>query len=320
MQTIGYGVVLALAAALIGLSPRVMAAAGGAAAVFVRSVMPALFPLMVLNGVSAEMGFQKPKSRTFALGFTVALAFVSGSPAAAQRLMIAREENGFTPAEWSGLTAAAGVMSPLFIAGSLAAQTGYGLRLLAAHWLSALMTGGLCGLAAWLKAGKRAGRAKGESKGGKSPSAREAASRVQASAAAGPKPNVPFTALLPRAIAAAAQSLLAVCGAMMLFSVAAAVISAAAAAAFPRWAAANAGALAVLWALMEVGGGAFAVLAAFPSPPLPLLCALCGFGGLSIWLQNLLFFGQSVSPAKLLLTRALHGALAYLIGWALLLI
>ena len=54
-----------------------------------------------------------------------------------------------------------------------------------------------------------------------------------------------------------------------------------------------------------------ALLDASAAPDLPLLCALCSFGGLSILMQNLLFLGKSIRPGKLLLLRLLHGAAAY---------
>ena len=57
-------------------------------------------------------------------------------------------------------------------------------------------------------------------------------------------------------------------------------------------------------------GSAAAVLEAWPQAPMALLCALCSFGGLSIWLQNLLFVPACVRPAKLLCVRMLHGALS----------
>ena len=79
---------------------------------------------------------------------------------------------------------------------------------------------------------------------------------------------------------------------------------------FPRWTAANPLLLAILWALLEIGGGAFALLDTVPHPPLWLLCALCSMGGMSIWLQNLLFLGNMIRPVKLILWRMLHGALA----------
>ena len=61
--------------------------------------------------------------------------------------------------------------------------------------------------------------------------------------------------------------------------------------------------------MLEIGGGAKAVIAVLPDPA--LLCALCSFGGLSIWLQNLLFVGESIRPVRLLCMRALHGAVSY---------
>ena len=62
--------------------------------------------------------------------------------------------------------------------------------------------------------------------------------------------------------------------------------------------------------LLAVCGGAAAVLEAWPQAPMALLCALCSFGGLSIWLQNLLFVPECIRPAKLLCMRMLHGALS----------
>ena len=56
--------------------------------------------------------------------------------------------------------------------------------------------------------------------------------------------------------------------------------------------------------------GAAAVLVAWPQAPMALLCALCSFGGLSIWLQNLMFVDRCVRPVKLLMMRMLHGALS----------
>ena len=67
----------------------------------------------------------------------------------------------------------------------------------------------------------------------------------------------------------------------------------------------------VLWAMLEIGSGAKAVIDAFGTPPTALLCGLCSFGGLSIWLQNLLFVGESIRPVRLLGMRALHGAVSY---------
>ena len=93
-------------------------------------------------------------------------------------------------------------------------------------------------------------------------------------------------------------------------SILAGVLQAALSRLCPAWTAANGPALSVLWALLETGGGAAAVLKSHAAPPLALLCGLCSFGGLSIWLQNLLFVGKCIRPVRLLQMRALHGAVS----------
>ena len=116
---------------------------------------------------------------------------------------------------------------------------------------------------------------------------------------------------LAAAIRDSSQAMLGVCGAMMVFSAASALLKSLLAWLFPEWVVLNGRLLAILWALMEIGGGTHAVLSAYSQPPYALLCALCSFGGLSIWLQNLLFAGKYIRPGRLLLMRALHGAAAY---------
>ena len=98
---------------------------------------------------------------------------------------------------------------------------------------------------------------------------------------------------------------------MMLFSILAAFFRQGLSFLLPGWTADHPEVPALLWALLEIGGGAHALLDVSPTPDLPLLCALCSFGGLSIWMQNLLFLGKSIRPGKLLLLRLLHGAAAY---------
>lgn len=123
------------------------------------------------------------------------------------------------------------------------------------------------------------------------------------SAPAGQKRTGEAAVSLPEAISQSARSLLAVCGTMMLFSIAAGVM---------RRLIGTAPWTAVWWALMEIGGGAHAVLGAFREP-YALLCGLCSFGGLSIWLQNLLFTGEKIRPVRLLVMRGLHGAVSFLL-------
>lgn len=265
------------AAGLMLFSQPAMTAAQEAARTFAGGVMPALFPMLVLCRLlpaPAGRGTRFPWVQA-------AFGWMAGSPAAAQRAEALRLSGGVRPAQWERLLALTGVMSPLFFTGTLArwlqsAQTAW--LMLAAHWLGAVVTALM-----W--------RAK------------------PPCAEAGEAPS-PAAASLPEAVAQAARALLAVCGSMMLFSIAAGVTRSALAALLPAWTERSKPLLAALWAVLEIGGGAKAVTEAFPQPA-ALLCGLCSFGGLSVWLQNLLFVGESIRPVRLLGMRALHGAISY---------
>lgn len=277
-----HGFWLLMAGMLLVFSGEAMEAARQTAEVFARSVLPALFPMMVLGGLA---GKQPAPARGSGL-FLVLFGFCAGSPASARQAAALYERSAFPYRQLMPLLCMCGVMSPMFFTGSLAARLGSrtGWLMLAAHWAGALLTGCLCRLAYR--------------------SQRQSVQPEEGGSAASPMPSL--SAALPEAIAAAARSLLSVLGAMMLFGILAAVTQALLGHLFPLWTAANRLPLAVMQALMEVGSGCFAALEA-GAPPW-LLCALCSFGGLSIWLQNLLFLGNMIRPAELLFWRALHGA------------
>lgn len=254
----------ACAAALMLYSQTAMQACRTSAQVFVSGVMPSLFPMMV---VSRMLPAAKGRG---AFGMTALFSLLSGSPASAQRASALTLENG----RMEKLLCLCGVMNPLFFTGTLSAWTQNSAacrRMLLVHWLGA-------GLTALVWPAKK-----------------------------DRKPSVevmqPKVASFADAVGGSASAMLAVCGAMMVFSVAAGIIG--------QLIPMPPKALAVLWAVLEIGGGAKAVMEAFPHPPFALLCALCSFGGLSIWLQNLLFVGTKIRPAKLLCMRALHGAVCY---------
>ena len=269
------------AAVLLLFSRCAMQSASDAAQVFVQGVLPALFPLMVLSrmlpGVSAAA---RPSRRDEAAAGLFAL--LAGSPASAQRVRQLWDA-GLSPGRTQRLLALTGVMSPMFFAGTLAGWTDQPAAcwlMLAAHWLGAAAS-------AWLW-----GRG------------RRAAESAQA------RPSQPVCrCTLPEAILQSAQAMLAVCGAMMLFSIAAGVGREILGRLFPGLLSEKA--FAVLWALLEIGGGARAVLQAWQEPPFALLAGLCSFGGMSLWMQNLLFAGKCIRPVKLLAMRALHGAMGY---------
>lgn len=279
-----------LAALMLLDSDTVLAAVNGAAGVFVRSVMPALFPMMVLNGLSEHLGGQEKR------WMTVCFCWLSGSPASAQRLEGLWKRGEVAGRELLPMAAVTGVMSPLFFVGSLGSRlpgTAAGWLLLAAHWLGALAAAGLAHGLNHLSRRKTADAALPEER------------------ALRPAEPVSLLTALPDSLRQAGPALLSVCGAMMLFSILAALFRQGLSALLPDWAAAHPEFPAILWAVLEIGGGAHALLDVSAAPDLPLLCALCSFGGLSILMQNLLFLGKSIRPGKLLLVRLLHGAAAY---------
>ena len=280
--------IFGLAALMLLDSDTVLNAVNGAARVFVRSVMPALFPMMVLNGLSARLSGRERR------WMTVGFCWLAGSPASAQRLEGLRERGELPERALLPLAAATGVMSPLFFVGSLGSRLpnpAGGWLLLTAHWLGALAAAGLI---------HRLSRRF-------SPTEKAETFRPEERTAG----RSSLLAALPDSLRQAGTALLSVCGAMMLFSILAAFFRQGLSFLLPGWAANHPEVPALLWALLEIGGGAHALLDVSPTPDLPLLCALCSFGGLSIWMQNLLFLGKSIRPGKLLLLRLLHGAAAY---------
>ena len=129
-----------LAALMLLDSGTVLDAVNGAAGLFVRSVMPALFPMMVLNGLCARLGGREQR------WMTVCFCWLSGSPASAQRLEGLWERGGLAGRELLPMAAATGVMSPLFLVGSLGGRLpnpAGGWLMLTAHWLGALAAAGL---------------------------------------------------------------------------------------------------------------------------------------------------------------------------------
>lgn len=274
-------------------SSQAMEAASQAAQVFAKGVMPALLPMMVLcRLLPCRANHEHSTWRSYAAA--VLFSFASGSPASAQRVRDLWHARIVSPGALEPLLAACGVMSPMFFTGTLAQWTGLRVGcwvLLLCHWVGALATAGVV----WLLSRKKRTHHLGSS------AKRQALS---------PSPPAPLRPSLPEAVTGAVTSLLAVCGAMMTFAIVAGVLRALVAAMCPIWSASHQPLLAAVWALLEVGGGTAAMLQSWPQVPMALLCALCSFGGLSIWLQNLLFANQCIRPAKLLCIRMLHGALS----------
>ncbi len=301
----GYGKPLffgALTAALLCGSSVCLQAAREAADTFACAVMPALFPMMVLtalwNGVPAGARAcaakrSAPRWSERLLGLprgalpALLLGLLSGSPASAKLC----GELAQPPDVRRRLLAYTGVMSPMFFTGTLALWTRsrrVGLRLLACHWLAALLCGELYRLR---------DRAKDNA---------EPADNIRPIANDRP---VLYGQILRDALAQAANALLLVCGAMMLCAVLYALLSAGLSLAWPGFA--DTPWAAVLHAALEIGAGARRLATLAPSPGWQAaLCGLCGFGGASLWLQSLSFAQAHIRPGELLALRLTQGLLA----------
>lgn len=268
-------------------SRQAMEAVQEVAQTFVVSVLPALFPMMVLGGLC-----NPEKPGTGNRSFLVLFGFCAGSPASARQAALLYAHRPMARRQFMPLLCMCGVMSPMFFVGSLGGRLGQqaGWLLLAAHWLSALATGMLC-----------IGFYRCKAEDELLPAGERPVPPPAASSGTG------LLTALPTAVTTAAQALLSVLGAMMAFGIVAAVLRGIAERLFPAWTAAHPDLLAFLWALLEIGGGTFSLLE--HAPPLWTICTLCSFGGLSIWLQNLLFVGKMTNPMELLLWRMLHGVL-----------
>ena len=276
-------------------SAKTMVAVHQAAEVFTRSVMPALFPTMIAGSLIAHYS-PHFKKRTNIFVFETMFGFMAGSPASIRQLALINQQQNLSQKDYCTLLCMSGVMSPMFFTGALASRMGSrnAFALLFCHWAAALLTG--WGYSWWCRS--RTG------------------SEVPPFPQSIPKPTPPspnFATALTSAIRETALAQLSVLGAMMVFSVLAAVIRECLVHLFPVWAASHTSWLAVGWSLMEVGGGVLALLESNPASPLWLICGLCSFGGLSIWLQNLLFLDAKTHPAELLGFRTLHGVLAMIL-------
>ncbi len=269
---------------LLFFSPSVMEIATSTLQIFGCSVMPALFPMMMISQLLGCMK-QSTASPRRSFWLTACFGFLAGSPASAKRV---HQCGG----QVSVLLCITGVMSPMFFLGTLSQWTHQralmGLLLLI-HWASALITGLVC----WLL--ERNG---------------ETCALTSVIPSQDP---IPLLVRFPAIITHTAQAMLSILGAMLVFSTLSALLGQSLSFFFPSWTSMHPQALAILWCLMEIGGGSYALLQASATPPLALLCALCSFGGLSIWMQNLLFVSEDVSAFRLLSYRAFHALIAYVL-------
>lgn len=239
--------------ALLALPDQAAQAAREAIAVWGLDVAPSLFPYMVLcRTLTARLRTRRVPAHLVA----AALGLLGGSPSGAAGVCACARREGLTRRQALPLAALTGTLSPMFLLSTLRGWTGDArlCRLLtASHIAGALFAFAVVRL----YAGKSAARC--------SP---HAAPDEQANP-----------------VAESVQAILCVGGCIVFFSVLAAV----ARLLIPHLPDA---ASAVLHAVLEIAGGARALSRApfDPRARAVLLAACCGFTGLSILSQNLLFF------------------------------
>ena len=274
------------------MSDTVMAACSHGADVFRQSVLPALFPMMILCGLMGRLRpVRGPKWLIYAE--TGVFCLLSGSPASAKRVNAFVQNDEHFTRNALVMMAFCGVMSPVFFLGTLQSRLpqGFGVMLLLCHWLGAAVTG----IAALLLCPH-------------SPIKHSSKIKLPDPSPADFAPGGSLLRALPPAVTDAMGSLLSVLGAMMVMGVAAALLEKGLSLLLPeKWQSPLF--FAILHALMEIGGGAVRLTEVWPN--VPLLCGLCSFGGLSLWMQCLLFLPKEIHPGKLLLLRLFHGAVSY---------
>lgn len=270
-------------------------AACDACNLWAQSVMPGLFPFLVvmlyltrfLPG-SQPKGTNQRRMTGLPTGGVrlAAMGLLSGSPGGA-RLALERITL-FTPRSLLCFGAYTGTMSPMFIIGTLGGWIGshrFGAVMLLAHWIGALLAGQIVNLV--------------------SKPSQPAISNIAS--------TPPAAGGLSQLINSAAQAMLTVCGCMMLGNVLAVICQQI----FPlpdAWAAAMQSAL-------EVTAGCHRILRLGISNTYleaSLLCAAVSFGGVSILMQNLAFYQSALSPYKLVGVRLLHAILAGCVCYLLL--
>ena len=243
-----------LLVALLALPDQAAQAAREAIAVWGLDVAPSLFPYMVLcRTLTARLHTRRIPAHFVA----AALGLMGGSPSGAAGVSACAQREGLTRRQVLPLAALTGTLSPMFLLSTVRGWTGdaHLARLLtAAHIFGALF--------AFLVVSLYAGH------GAKPRPACDPSSGAQANP-----------------IAESVQAILSVGGCIVFFSVLAAV----ARLLIPGL---PDSAAAVLHAVLEVAGGARALAHApfDPQARAVLLSAACGFTGLSILSQNLLFF------------------------------
>lgn len=268
-----------LCAGAMLLQPEVsLQSAADACALFARSVLPGLYPYMILLLVALD---RLPAQAPYPL--LVALGWGAGSPCGAK--ICAARQGRMDPRALRRLTVCCGTMSPMFLYGTLG------------QWLQSPRAG-LCILLAVLAGGLAASAALpggGESR----------------------QPSSAFSQAAPMSLGAAVEkasiTLLTVCGCMVLGNVLSALLPALLPG-LPQGARLGIACLAEV----TTGSRALALLPLPLELRVALLSGETGFGALAILLQNRALGPRGLMPLWAQLGfQLLHGSLSALVGYGL---
>lgn len=279
---------LTLAGAMLWQPGVVMEGAARGCALWADSVLPGLLPFMIC--VLYAAGRLRPGGgATWRLvklsrggGLLALMGWITGSPGGARLLAEGLRRGTISRGEAARLAVYTGVMSPMFVLGTLpewAGLPGAGWRLLAAHWLGALGAGRLMRFVP----------------------EKESASLL-------PEAGETSPLTLPQAVREACQALIAVAGCMALGCAIADLVKVLCPG-LPE------GAAALLQCGLEVTAGCRALLEA--GFPFGCLAGAVSLGGLSLWLQNLAFYPAGLPLGRIALGRCLACGLSLLFGFML---
>lgn len=257
--------------------------------VWAESVMPALFPFVVLSLMLVSGAQTLGLSDRILTGLSIALGMLGGSPSGAQLILQMHSNGKLTNRTAQCAAACITTASPMFILATLTSWLNtnryVGLIMLTSHLIASLLAGLIC--LAWTRHWPH------------SPSLPYYTT-----------PNLPLNTTKPttlgEAVTQAAAAMLTVCGCMILFNAAVAV-------AITRF---NlpAHAAAMLAAMLEMAGGCVRIAGQrLPiTTAAPLLCATVTLGGASVFMQNASFLSKAgVKLSVQLSARIVAAALAW---------
>jgi hypothetical protein len=272
-------------------------AARSASAVWASTVMPALFPYMALTQLLTQSIRKYGVPEKFALPVTILLGMLGGSPSGAKLLANHYGNNSDKPRR-AAQTAAAVITtaSPMFMLASLPAMmrgtAAYdGLRIFAAHILANLIAGLVCYIIfSHAKDNLNEDKAQGNTAIVHMPSTF----------------NDSFINSFFDIIKNSAISMLAVCGAMIIFGVLTSGLLSLTNRPEP--------AAAAIAGILEMAGGCARIASLALAAPIKaaLMCAAATFGGMSIFMQNAAYLNDARADMRVqFIMKVIAGAAAF---------